>query len=77
MPNYLSFTFKQMTDSGKTVIWTVTNTLSGMILGLVKWRGAWRKYVFETEAGRVFDSGCLREIATFLDDRTQEHGTKE
>ena len=76
MPNFLTFTFKQMTDSGKTAVWSVTNTLSGMLLGSVKWRGAWKKYVFETTTtATAFDSGCLREIAGFLDDRTEQHNT--
>jgi hypothetical protein len=74
MASYLSFTFKSTSDSGKTNIWSVKNCLSGVLLGWVKWRGGWRKYVLETEAAKTaFDSGCLREIADFLDERTQQH----
>lgn len=43
-------------------------------LGEVRFYGAWRKYVFSPngEVLAVFDSGCLREIAEFCDERTKE-----
>ena len=35
-------------------------------LGLIKFSGAWRQYVFEPDQETMWSAGCLEEIAKFL-----------
>ena len=47
--------------------WICYNKKSGVILGHVFYYPSWRKYVFSAKAGVVFDSTCLDDLKTFLD----------
>jgi hypothetical protein len=67
----LNFPFIGHSDSGKTRIWAVFN--GGIALGSVAWWPHWRRYTLYPHQGTTFDSSCLREIADFLDEQTQEH----
>lgn len=68
----------QIGDTGKTKVWAVISKEGGeggFELGKVKWFGRWRCYAFfPTDA--IFETKCLREIASFLESRTQEHRAK-
>lgn len=47
-------TFLQFTEipwNGKTQVWRVENSNDGSRLGIIKWHGAWRKYVLLTGPG--------------------------
>jgi hypothetical protein len=57
--------------SGKTKRFKVKNN-TGEVLGWIHWRGTWRKYVFGTHNVAEFDSNCLKEITTFLDELMNE-----
>jgi len=73
---YLTFDLDGPSDSGKTNIWSIYSR-DRLLLGEVRWHGPWRKYVFRTtEAGVMFDGGCLREIIEFCESRTEEHKEK-
>jgi hypothetical protein len=52
--------------------WWIT-TKQGGFLGKVEWFGPWRKYNFYPAEDSGFEQVCLREIATFIEDRTREH----
>ena len=41
-----------------------------VILGHIGWFPRWRKYVFEPEAGTVYEETCLREISQFIVEET-------
>lgn len=56
-----------------TKVWHV-QTMSGAILGDIRWFGAWRKYCFYPVNGTIFDKGCLRDIANFCEGKTDTHG---
>jgi hypothetical protein len=62
--------------SGKTHIWNVVlkDDLS-LVLGVVKWFGAWRKYVFFPAEYTLYEQDCLRALADFceLETRLQKH----
>ena len=45
----------------------------GAELGRVSWYGPWRCYTIEPDEGTVFNSTCLRDIAAFLAEQTQDH----
>ena len=48
-------------------------TAEAVILGIVKWYGAWRKYAFFPETCTFYEQGCLRDIAHFLEEKTRLH----
>ena len=60
------------TDSGKTFIFAVTSKLSQDRIGIIRWHGAWRKYVYET-GDSFYDPDCLRYIADACERFTQTH----
>lgn len=71
--SYLNFVPDGTSPSGKTKKWRV-QTMSGTTLMVIGWFGAWRKYtVLWTDQSAVFDAGCLREVADFIEARTREH----
>lgn len=55
----------------KTDRWIVNS--NGVALGLVRWFNQWRKYCFFPASDTVYEQVCLREIAAFCEQRTQEH----
>jgi hypothetical protein len=74
--SYISFRREHAQELGKaTKIWTVSEgvILDGPELGQVRWFGRWRKYSFFSEAGKVFEETCLREIAYFCETATRFH----
>lgn len=70
--SYIVFTDGPPSLSGKTRTWTVHN-YTGRFMGVVKWWTAWRCYCYFPEQNMVFEKTCLRDIATFVEDRTREH----
>lgn len=59
--------------SGKTAVYEVTDKERTVILGYIKWWGAWRKYCFFPESKTVFDLHCLKAMATTLEFLTAQH----
>lgn len=59
--------FEQMGHTGKTAIYICQNTENGSVLGYVKWFARWRKYAFFPVPEVVFETQCLKDIASFLD----------
>jgi len=41
-------------------------------LGAIHWYGAWRQYCFYPADGSTFSNGCLRDIASFLDELNEK-----
>lgn len=70
---YISF--KQFPNPGKkTKTWGVYSTASFQDpVGVIKWHGPWRKYVFFPSEFCLFDSNCLDLISEFL---KKENGIK-
>lgn len=62
---HLAF-FKIEDNSRKTFVFDVYND-GGMCLGQVKFFTQWRKYAFFPLEGTLYDSGCLKEVTTFID----------
>lgn len=58
----------------KTKRWRVVG--SDVFLGHIRWWTHWRRYVFEPDAGTVFDAECLRGLAEFCKDETEAHKEK-
>lgn len=61
--------FREVPSPGlKTRVWTVESKQHGSVLGLIRWFGRWRQYVFEPGHETLFNVGCLSDIEKFLDD---------
>lgn len=64
---YIRFDDMGTSPSGKTRIWYVVNTQNvDDVPGIIKWSGAWRKYVYHSGPA-FYDAQCLRTIAEFID----------
>jgi hypothetical protein len=64
---YQYIRFLEEHTTGKTSKWSCLNNKSDDCLGMVRWDGGWRQYVFWPEDCCMFSNGCLRDIADFLD----------
>jgi hypothetical protein len=53
----------------KTRCWRVVNT-NDEWLGDIRWRPAWRQYVFNSDLG-VFSHSCLTDLAKFCREQTE------
>jgi hypothetical protein len=76
MSKYIDIELAGTSPTGKTKIWHVTNNHPNHAadqLGIVRWHGPWRKYVFEQPDGAFYDWECLRKIADFIEVATREH----
>lgn len=60
-------------DGKRTWTWKVFSRDKRDYLGDVKWFGHWRGYAFFPHPDCVFEQTCLREIADFIEVRTDEH----
>lgn len=47
--------------------WRVLNARHGDILGRIEWYAPWTQYVLVAKPDAVWSSGCLRELARFVD----------
>lgn len=62
---WIHFTFQH--DTGKTKVYNCYNTEYNSLLGQVKWYAGFRKYSFFAAPNIVFETQCLKDIASFLD----------
>lgn len=69
---YIDFLGPVPSASGKTEQWEVVAKDGGPTLGEVKWFGRWRKYAFFPAPDCVFEQDCLRVIAGFCEEKTNE-----
>ncbi len=65
---HIHFTEEPTMNVEARPMWFCRNNRTGGILGSVTFYDDWNRWVFEGEPHGVFDSGCLRDIAAFLDD---------
>jgi len=63
---------KKVEDKRKTSVWDCAANDNECLLGQVKWYSPWRQYCFLPEAFTVFHAGCLRDVAHFIQQLTEE-----
>lgn len=68
---WLDFYLEPPVVGRKTDRWLVYAKGGGQ-LGQIHWFGAWRKYAFYPLAETLYEPTCLRDIATFIEDRMAE-----
>ena len=71
---YEYLVFREKRKIGKTSIWSCCNKRHGEELGEVKWYGAWRQYCYFPTVQAVYSSGCLDDIAKFMQSLKQKEG---
>ncbi len=62
---YLDFAEKYI-PGGITKQVLVKSKKHGFVLGLIKWYGGWRQYVFFPEPGTIFNPACMDDISKFI-----------
>lgn len=55
----------------RTLVWRVSTKEHRLPLGEIDWYSPWRRYVFEPEAGTLYEEDCLRVIAAFVENLTR------
>jgi hypothetical protein len=68
---HVYFRYEGKSASGATEIWSLLDGNMGM-MGHIKWYGPWRRYAWSTVGMPIMESGCLRDVADFLDKLTEE-----
>lgn len=73
--------FKDVSDSlpsRRTKVWTVHSKYPDgpSELGRIKWFARWRCYGFFPAVLTVYEKLCLRDIAQFCEEKTEEHKRK-
>lgn len=71
MASHLRLT-RHATKGRVTYQWVVTAAAGGQQLGIVAWWNPWRRYCFFPAHRTVFEQDCLRELAQFVEDQTNE-----
>lgn len=59
-------------ESRRTKQWWVLTKDCGDHLGVVRWWSPWRCYIFLPYADTIYEQRCLRDLAAFCDEQTQE-----
>lgn len=75
MSEYIEFkTLLRRGLKGKTdVVVVLAKKHQGMLLGHIKWYGAWRQYTFWPEANTILNHGCMYTIADECKRMTRQH----
>ncbi len=55
----------------RTLSWNVRTKGGEVPLGEIAWHARWRRYVFEPDAGTIYEEDCLRVIAAFVENLTR------
>lgn len=68
---YLSF--KIIEQKPKTLVYQVINKQYNLVLGYIKWYGAWRQYCFFPLSDTLYHVGCLEELINFIEKINNDH----
>lgn len=66
MTSYIEFELVE--KKPKTDVYHVVNTNENIVIGMIRWYGAWRKYCFFPEDDIVLSGGCLHDIEEFINE---------
>lgn len=63
---WLNFIRTGQSESGKTSIYQVRAKEQGVLLGEIRWYGAFRCYCFYPQPNTIFETQCLDDITNFI-----------
>ena len=69
---YFSITIEKKTNR-KTPIYHIISKHSESEIGIVKWYGAWRKFCFFPNGETIWDTNCLIEVISFIDNLNKKY----
>jgi len=78
--NYKYIRFAKRVELSKTSVWDCINNSGGYELGEVKWSAGWRQYCYfplTTYNQIVYSSGCLKDIADFIEQLMAERKAQQ
>jgi len=67
---YLRFVMAE--QKTKTQVWHIISKKWGNVLGVIRWYGPWRQYVFYPEKDTIWNKDCLDDVKNFLQDLMTE-----
>ena len=75
---YIRFIERPVSAEAKTKKWDCLNIRHGSQLGLVRWDGGWRQYIFApaTLSVPIFSADCLADIQDFIEQTMRERKAK-
>ena len=60
--------FKLLEQKGKIKITEVlSKSHNNTRLGVIRWHGAWRQYVYYPESFTLYSKGCMEDIITYIE----------
>jgi hypothetical protein len=78
--DYKYIHFDKKFNLAKTTAWSCINNSGGYELGEVKWNAGWREYCYfplPTYSSVVYSSGCLKDIADFIEQLMAERKARQ
>jgi hypothetical protein len=72
-PSYLRFEDRPRPAGAKTRVIAVHNRRHGDLLGVIRWFGPWRQYIFEPFGLAIYSADCLADIQEALQRAQLEH----
>jgi hypothetical protein len=75
---YLEFAKQPKRKTQKTWVTDVTSRSGGMLLGQIKWYGAWRQYAFypSTDKVTIFNVECMSDITKVIQELMAERARR-
>jgi len=70
---WIKTNWRGRSKSGKTDIYYVYAKDTSYLLGHIGWFAPWRKYCFTPDNATVYEQDCLRDIAKFIQEKTEQH----
>ncbi len=70
--SHLEFEELPLEKGRKLAKYSVINHKFGDVIGQIHWRGGWRQYVFEADAGIDMSRSCMKEVVIFIDKLMKE-----
>ncbi len=64
--------FVEMPSAGKTSRYSCRNKKHNEQLGVIKWDGGWRQYVYLDTTPAKYSAGCLKDIGDFIKQLMEE-----
>ena len=65
--------FKEIPAPGVTKRWEICTISTETVIARISWSNGWRRYVLQPGYPTEWEWDCLRDIAEFLEMRTNEH----
>jgi hypothetical protein len=59
--------FVKVEQKPKTMVWSCQAHHGNDELGIIKWFASWRQYCYFPSVQSVYSTGCLKDIADFID----------